>query len=192
MSLADTKSQLLSEAEALVRTVGFAAFSYGDLAERVGIRKASIHYHFPTKEILGTALVTGYLERFVADLDSLAEKPLDTKSKLLAYGEFFVAGLKDGLMPLCGALAADSAGLPVSMQQLVKKFFKLHLDWLERILCDGQARRELRADLKAGPSAQFLLSTLQGASLVAWALKDPTVIRPVFKQALETLVSEDA
>jgi len=192
MSLADTKSQLLSEAEALVRTVGFAAFSYGDLAERVGIRKASIHYHFPTKEILGTALVTGYLERFVADLDSLAEKPLDTKSKLLAYGEFFVAGLKDGLMPLCGALAADSAGLPVSMQQLVKKFFKLHLDWLERILRDGQARRELRADLKPGPSAQFLLSTLQGASLVAWALKDPTVIRPVFKQALETLVSEDA
>jgi len=192
MSLADTKSQLLSEAEALVRTVGFAAFSYGDLAERVGIRKASIHYHFPTKEILGTALVTGYLERFVADLDSLAEKPLDAKSKLLAYGEFFVAGLKDGLMPLCGALAADSAGLPVSMQQLVKKFFKLHLDWLERILRDGQARRELRADLKPGPSAQFLLSTLQGASLVAWALKDPTVIRPVFKQALETLVSEDA
>jgi len=185
----DTKSALLSEAESLVRTVGFAAFSYGDLAERVGIRKASIHHHFPTKEQLGTALITRYLERFVADLDDLGSRPIDTRAKLLAYGEFFAAGLKDGLMPLCGALAADSADLPPSMQLLVRKFFKLHLDWLERLVREGQSRGELRSGLRPSASAPFLLSTLQGASLVAWALKDPTVIRPVFKQAIESMTT---
>ncbi len=51
-----TKELLLKEAEMLVRTRGFAAFSYADLSERVGIRKASIHHHFPTKEELGGAL----------------------------------------------------------------------------------------------------------------------------------------
>lgn len=187
MTLADTKSVLLAEAESLIRTVGFAAFSYGDLAARVGIRKASIHHHFPTKEQLGTALITRYLERFTADLEELSRKPLDTRSKLTAYAEFFAQGLRDGLMPLCGALAADAADLPPSMQELVRKFFKLHLGWLERVLREGQAKGELKADARPGPSAQFLLSTLQGASLVAWALKDPSVIRPVFKQALESM-----
>lgn len=45
---ADTKTLLLQEAETLLRTHGYAAFSYADLSERIGIRKASIHHHFPT------------------------------------------------------------------------------------------------------------------------------------------------
>ena len=64
----DTKSALLAEAEVLIRTQGYAAFSYADLSERVGIRKASIHHHFPTKELLGAALIDAYLERFELEL----------------------------------------------------------------------------------------------------------------------------
>lgn len=183
----DTKAALLAEAEMLMRTQGYAAFSYADLSERVGIRKASIHHHFPTKELLGTALIDAYLERFVTELKQLAERPIDSKSKLLAYGEFFAAGLRDGQMPLCGALAADAAELPRSMQQRVRKFFKIHLDWLEEILQEGMARHEISSRVPASRSALLLLSTLQGASLVAWALKDPTVIKPALKQAVDGL-----
>ena len=53
----DTRSQLLAHAEALVRTQGYAGFSYNDLSLAVGIRKASIHYHFPSKTDLGLALI---------------------------------------------------------------------------------------------------------------------------------------
>ena len=45
---------------------------------------------------------------------------------------------------------------------------------------------EFRDNLKARRSATVLLSTLQGASLVAWALKDPSVIRPAAKQAIDS------
>jgi len=189
MPTLDTKSALLAEAEILVRTMGYAAFSYADLSERIGIRKASIHHHFPTKEALGVALIDSYLERFVAQLDELAVKPIDTKSKLLAYGDFFVGSLRDGQMPLCGALAADAAYLPASMQQRVKVFFRLHLDWLERVLSDGVAAREVKSSPAVNRTASFLLSTLQGASVVAWALKDPSVIKPTFKQAVGTIMA---
>src|SRR6476469_3227193 len=67
----DTRAQLLSEAESLIRTRGYAAFSYADLAEKVGIRKASIHHHFPTKEILGATLIDEYLARFEKDLHGI-------------------------------------------------------------------------------------------------------------------------
>lgn len=185
MATLDTKSALLAEAEALVRTMGYAAFSYADLAERVGIRKASIHHHFPTKEALGTALIDGYLARFEAELEELTQKPLDAKAKLLAYGDFFAASLEDGRMPLCGALAADTAFLPASMQRRVKKFFELHLDWLERVLREGITHHEIERGTSPKKAALLVLSTLQGASIVAWALKEPAVVAPVFRQLVD-------
>lgn len=187
MSMPDTRSALLAEAETLVRTMGYAAFSYADLAERVGIRKASIHHHFPTKEALGTALIDEYLARFSVELEELAGADLDTQSKLLAYGDFFAASLADGQMPLCGALAADAAYLPTSMQRRVKKFFELHVEWLEQTLREGLARRDIKLKSPPRKSALLLLSTLQGASVVAWALRDPTIVKPVFRQLVEAL-----
>jgi TetR/AcrR family transcriptional repressor of nem operon len=185
----DTKSALLSEAETLIRTIGYAAFSYADLSERVGIRKASIHHHFPTKEALGAAVIDSYLERFAAKLDALSERSATTKRKLLAYGDFFAASLQDGQMPLCGALAADAAYLPASMQQRVSKFFALHLAWLETLLADGLAAGEIENGRSPKACALLLLSTLQGASIVAWALKDPSVVKPAYRQALERLTT---
>src|SRR5271170_2575953 len=52
-----TREALLDAAFELLGTVGYASFSYRDLAEKVGIRTASIHYHFPSKSDLGVALV---------------------------------------------------------------------------------------------------------------------------------------
>ena len=57
----------------------------------------------------------------------------------------------------------------------------------EEILQEGMARHEISSRVPASRSALLLLSTLQGASLVAWALKDPTVIKPALKQAVEGL-----
>jgi TetR/AcrR family transcriptional regulator, transcriptional repressor for nem operon len=184
---ADTRSALLSEAEKLIRTMGYAAFSYADLSERVGIRKASIHHHFPTKEDLGKALIDGYLERFIAELEGLTARSISPKRKLLAYGDLFASSLKDGQMPFCGALAADAAYLPVSMQQRTKKFFEVHLAWLERIVAEAIAAGEIEAGQTPRGCALLLLSTVQGASVVAWAMKDPSQVKPAFRQAIERL-----
>lgn len=189
MSHMDTKSALLSKAEELIRTRGYAAFSYADLSESVGIRSASIHHHFPTKENLGTAVIDTYLVRFVAELDALAARSISPKRKLLTYGDFFAASLLDGQMPLCGALAADAAYLPVSMQQRVKKFFELHLKWLEKVVAAAISAGEIEGGQSPKSCALLLLSTLQGASIVAWALKDPSLVKPAYRQAVERLTT---
>ena len=69
----DTKTALLDSAERAARTRGFDGFSFADLAEDVGIRKASIHHHFPTKAALSVALMQRYytdLEKACADIDA--------------------------------------------------------------------------------------------------------------------------
>ncbi len=85
-----TRELLLKEAEALMRTRGYAAFSYADLSERIGIRKASIHHHFPTKEDLGNALIDSYLVKFEDALADVLAKDRRSATRLSRYAEFFV------------------------------------------------------------------------------------------------------
>lgn len=188
MKSLDTRSALIDEAERFIRIQGYAGFSYADLSKRIGIRKASVHHHFTTKEDLGVAVIDTYLERFSRELAALASKPVDAATKLSSYGEFFSTSLNDGLMPLCGALAADTSALPKSMQRRVKKFFQIHLEWLEETVSDGLRDRMLKSGLSASSTATLLLSTLQGASIIAWALKDPSVIKRAYTQALASII----
>lgn len=64
-----TRTKIMEAAEQLLRTRGYSDFSYADLVEQAGIRKPSIHHHFPTKEDLGVAIVSDYLVNFKATLD---------------------------------------------------------------------------------------------------------------------------
>lgn len=50
-----TALEIIEAAQELAQTRGYNGFSYQDIAERVGIRTASIHYHFPSKGDLGKA-----------------------------------------------------------------------------------------------------------------------------------------
>lgn len=187
-----TRELLLKEAETLARTRGYAAFSYADLAQRVGIRKASVHHHFPTKEALGVALVDSYLAKFMPALAAVLEDERSAKARLAVYSGFFVDSLRDGLMPLCAALSAEVAALPQSMQRQASTFFELHLDWLSGVVRDGIADGEFRAGLDVRQTATMLLSVAEGASLVAWALKDSTRIEPAFSQVVDSLAEPSA
>lgn len=57
---------ILNVAERLAQTRGYNGFSYADIAAQLGVTKASLHYHFPSKAELGRALmsaITYSLER---------------------------------------------------------------------------------------------------------------------------------
>ncbi len=183
----DTRELLLKETETLLRTRGYAAFSYADLAEKVGIRKASIHHHFPTKEALGAALIDSYLDDFRAALAAILEREPTAQARLSRYADFFVSSMEGGMMPLCGALSAEAFVLPQSLQAKVKDFFELHLDWLGGVIRDGKAARELKPALDPKETATLILSTLEGASLVAWALKNPGTIKPAISAVFRNI-----
>ena len=48
-----TASKILDVAERLVQLRGFNGFSYADVAEELGISKASLHYHSPERPSSG-------------------------------------------------------------------------------------------------------------------------------------------
>ena len=73
----ETAEQILDLAETLIQTRGYSAFSYQDIADSLGIRKASIHYHFPSKSDLGVAVV----DRYMSPFRRRAGRPLPTTSR---------------------------------------------------------------------------------------------------------------
>lgn len=183
----DTRSRLLEEAEFLIRTRGYAAFSYADLSERVQITKASIHYYFPTKEALIVVLVREYIERFVATLAEIKQKHASAPQRLRTYADLFLDGFEKGMLPLCGALSAERSALPESMRPTVHDFFRLHLDWLVGVLEEGRAAGALSHNLAADQVALLLLSTLEGGTFVGWALAQKAPVLAAFEAALQQI-----
>lgn len=52
-----TRDHILKVARELMQTRSYLGFSFQDIAERVGVRKASLYHHFPSKESLGVAVL---------------------------------------------------------------------------------------------------------------------------------------
>ena len=65
---ASTADRITAAAERGMREGGFHGFSFRDVAAAVGIKSASVHHHFPTKEDLGAAAARAYADRQMAAL----------------------------------------------------------------------------------------------------------------------------
>jgi TetR/AcrR family transcriptional repressor of nem operon len=114
-----------------VRRQGYSAFSYADLAEAVGIRKASIHHHFPSKEDLGEAVVDAYTSSFAVQLDEIGKETADPIERLSRYAALYREGLARKEACLCGVLASEISILPDRVQNGVRRFLSLNLRWFE-------------------------------------------------------------
>jgi len=56
------KEEIVAEATRLFAERGYEGASMGDLAERVGLRKASLFHHFPSKDVLYATVLSQLIE----------------------------------------------------------------------------------------------------------------------------------
>ena len=189
---AGTAARILDIAERLVQSRGYNAFSYADVAHAVGIRKASLHYHFATKADLGQALVARYREAFLEALGAIEARDAGAPERLRAYVGLYDAVLRKKRMCMCGMLATDAATLPRPMRDSVAEFFDENAAWLARVLEQGRARRELRFEGTAASMAAFFVSTLEGAMLIAHGGRDQDHFAGVARRLLATVAPDGA
>ncbi len=177
----DTADQILDLAEQLIQTRGYSAFSYADIATALGIRKASIHYHFASKTALGIAVLDRYVERFATALAAiLADEERSAMSLIDFYTEPYLQFAKSpDMVCLCGALAGEMMALPPELRTRVDQFFREHQAWLAGILKRGVERGEFRLAATPAKTARLILGALQGALLVKRTTQDASQLRDV-------------
>ena len=187
-----TAEQILDQAETLIQTRSYSAFSYQDIADALGIRKASIHYHFATKADLGIAVVDRYVERFGSALAALGEDPSRSSAKLLDFycEPYLQFAQSPDRVCLCGALAAETMALPPQIRESVAEFFKNHQAWLARILERGAQHNEFKLSAPSARTARMIFGALQGALIVKRTTGDMAQLKDVIF-ALKAQVAPD-
>jgi TetR/AcrR family transcriptional repressor of nem operon len=177
-----TALEIIDAAQELAQTRGYNGFSYQDIAERVGIRTASIHYHFPSKGDLGKAMIEQY-RRFVADAAARidvavarteGERGLGAPQRLKRYAAILNKVLNTGnRMCLGGMLASDYTTLPAEVQQEVTRFVGENERWLARVLAEGREAGSLVFAGTPQSAGAALFAALEGALLTARSCEDP-------------------
>jgi TetR/AcrR family transcriptional regulator, transcriptional repressor for nem operon len=177
----NTAEQILDIAQRLIQTRGYSAFSYQDISDVLGIRKASIHYHFPSKTDLGVAVIQRYGDRFAKALDEIAADPAASSLTMLDYyiSPYFQNASTDDRVCLCGALAGEMMALPEEMRVAVDHIFVSHQLWLADILKRGVDRGEFRLTTSPDKASRLIFGALQGALLVKRTTGDETQFRDV-------------
>lgn len=161
----DTREQIMAAARKMVQARGYNALSFRDLAEAVGVRSASVHYHFPTKGDLGAALARRYTEDGLALLDAMLADGIGYRACLQRYIAVFRAALEDGnRMCLCGIMAAENEDLPPAVRDEVAAFTNANVAWLTGLLAE---HRPGTVPALARARGAAIYAAVAGAQLVA-------------------------
>ncbi len=191
---APTATKILDLAEMLIQTRGYSAFSYQDIAAALGIRKASIHHHFASKEALGVAVVDRYAARFGAALAAIAAGGRHSPPAMLDFymQPYFKFARTPDRVCLSGALAGEMPALPGTLRTRVERFFKEHQAWLAGILERGATAGAFRLPSTPARTARLAFGALQGALLVKRTTGDMTQMRDVAAALKEMLAGPQA
>jgi TetR/AcrR family transcriptional regulator len=153
-----TRGLILEAAEALFAERGFEATRLEDVAERVGIRRASIVYHFRDKRELYDAVLAsvlgGFRERLAGALGGERPWPERIETAIAAWVDY--VGARPSLARLLLREVANATpGAPPALLAHLGPFFEL----IERVT----------ADLRGAPAPPIdpvhLASTIAGASV---------------------------
>lgn len=186
--LSDTKTALLDSAERAARTRGFDGFSYADLSEDVGIRKASIHHHFPTKAALSVALMERYYSGFQTVCSEIDAAHLTGGARLRALIDRYRTALDGGKsLCLCVSFSTSRESLPKTVISQISRFRKMMIDWIEAAFVAGKSDGSIHTTVAPEIEAAATLPLLEGAQLAARAEENPDLFDSAMRMLVDRL-----
>lgn len=188
-TLSKTSDEILASARLLIMSSGYNGFSYADIAEVVGIRKASIHHHFPSKVDLVRTLVARYREDAQEGLSSLERNVQDPLEILQLYAGHWAKCIEDASRPfcVCALLASELPSLPPEVAAEVTAFFRFISSWLTSVMERGAKAGTLNLTSAPEIEAEAFMASVHGAMLSARAYGRPDVFVAVLAPTLQRL-----
>lgn len=180
-----TREKILKVATKLFAKYGFAGTSMDEISERVGIKKASLYHHFPSKqdiyfelvdrvltEVLNIFQISFSSDDIVKDSEMFFMKIMDYISNNQDYIKILVRELLDENIPV---------------RQLSQEYVPKLLDFGEKILNEGVKRGVFRK----GIDPIQLAITITGAVIIYFLfipVIEPFIPNPLSKKMIETRV----
>lgn len=163
------REDILAAAKLMAQSRGYAGLNFRDLADQVGIKAASIYYHFPGKAELAKAVAKRYWEDAAAYLETLSARYADPLDALRRFPETFRWALeKDNRICLSSSMSAQFDDLPDEVKAEVQAFADVNIAWLKKMLVAARLGNHKEAEKRA----KAIYSGIVGAQLVARSRSD--------------------
>lgn len=156
----NARERVLIAAETLFRQRGYNVVTMRDIAEEVGIRQASLYYHFPSKEQLFITVVEQVFERHRNGLQQvLAEAGSDLRSQLDAASHWFIS------QPPIHFLSLMRTDMPALSEEQTQRLSLVAsqciLDPIKQLFVAAQEQSQIR-DVTPENLTGFFLSVMDG------------------------------
>ncbi|MDX8458179.1 TetR/AcrR family transcriptional regulator [Mesorhizobium humile] len=186
----NTADDILAAARSFIVAGGYNGFSYADIAAVVGIRKASIHHHFPSKVDLVQTLVRRYLEDAVTGMTELERNVPGPPELLRTYAGFWAQCIEDASRPICvcALLASELPALPPEVAVEVRAYFQFLSGWLTGVIERGAAQGSLTIAAAPRVEAEAFMATVHGAMISARAYGDVLTFGMILAPTLQKLI----
>lgn len=192
MAKPSNRDKLLTEGLCVIHRHGFAASSVRDIAQAAGVPQGSFTNHFASKEAFGLEILELYFangcETIYRTLENTALRPLD---RLRAYLDAQLAQFKrDGMRNGCllGNLSAEASDHSELIRKRVAGIFEARQRAVAGCLRAAIDAGELPRGLEVDDVAGFVISSHQGALLVAKAQRSPAPIERAHRLLFATLL----
>jgi len=183
-----TVQRIMAVAQELVQSKGYNGFSFHDIARKLGIKSASVHYYYPAKSDLGKSLMQHYRQYFINELNQVDAISKSSMDKLDSFTQLFLNTLEsDNRMCLCGMFASDITTMPEEIQEEVRLFFTECETWLTVTLRAGQQSGEIDNNNQPEDLARFVFASLEGAMLSARTFADAERFKSITDRVISTI-----
>lgn len=164
----DKRERIVDTAAALVHAHGFTQTSLADIARESGVPLGNLYYYYKTKEAIGEALIEKRAAAHATIRETWDEK-LEPRERIEAFIQASIDSRETVALSGCavGSLCSELHKEGGPLAEKATGLFDGFLKWLEaqfRAIGRGSESREL---------AYHLVSSLQGASLLANAFHNP-------------------
>lgn len=161
--------EVLGVAATIFAEKGYTGASTRDIADRLGVRQASLYYYFPSKEAALHAICELGVRDFIANLERIIATPAPIQEKLRA-------AIANHLLPLRTHPEADYVRvflrhrheLPDGLRHTITALARKYTSLVERLFLEGHASGELRADLDPNLNALALLGLCNSVIANRW------------------------
>ncbi|MBP1222726.1 TetR/AcrR family transcriptional regulator [Flavobacterium sp. 1355] len=153
-----TREIIIDKADELIRNKGYNAFSFKDISNDIGIKTASIHYHFPTKSDLGVATIKEHIERV-----EILKKEVANQSPQIKLEAFLAVQEKikhENKVCIVGSLATDLNTLDDSIKTELQLFANIVLTWVTEILTEGKELKVFDFQIPARTKALMIITNM--------------------------------
>lgn len=175
--------EVLEAAASVFAERGFHGASTQDIADRLGMRQASLYYYFTSKEAALEQVCQRGIEHIIGDSEIIATGPGSATERLAGIMRRHIEPLAEN----CAGLRAylhEARFLPKEARRRIGKAARRYERLVEGLLEQGIATGEMRADLDVQIAADAILGMCNAAA--HWPGKEPS---SAMKHVAEELIA---